>query len=124
MGDVEYFELCETQYFIVYLIVQKALFSAHVEIAYATLQAPAESKSIRCFVDFASCDLKKKWPHGARHGKSEEQTYYHQAYKAWKRCRKTKDGHRSTLHRISRLILEGSAVPSVTRRTWVGRSKI
>ena len=40
IGDVEYFELCETtskvQCFIFYLIGQKALYTAHLEIAYAT----------------------------------------------------------------------------------------
>ena len=46
MEDVEYFELCETtskaQCFIVYLIGQKALYTAPVEIAFAT-QSPSAS---------------------------------------------------------------------------------
>ena len=29
--------------------------------------------------------------HGARHGKSEEQTFYHKSFNAWKRCRRHQD---------------------------------
>ena len=35
--------------------------------------------------------IKEGCSHGARYGKSEEQTYYYQAFNAWKRCRKKKD---------------------------------
>ena len=35
--------------------------------------------------------MKKGFAHGTRHGKSEEQTYYHKPYNAWKRCRKRTD---------------------------------
>ena len=35
--------------------------------------------------------MKKGFSHGTRHGKSEEQTYYHKSYNAWKRCRKRTD---------------------------------
>ena len=34
---------------------------------------------------------RKSSVHGARHGKSQEQTQYHQAFNAWKRCRKRTD---------------------------------
>ena len=34
---------------------------------------------------------KKGRPHGARHGKTEEQKEYHIAFSAWKRCRKRVD---------------------------------
>ena len=50
--------------------------------------APAKSISIRCLIDL----IKKECPHGARHGKSEEQALFFMAYNAWKRCRKKKDG--------------------------------
>ena len=35
--------------------------------------------------------IKKKSVHGARHGKSEEQVYYHQSFNIWKRCRTKTD---------------------------------
>ena len=35
--------------------------------------------------------IRMKSVHGARHGKSEEQIYYYQSFKAWKRCRTKTD---------------------------------
>ena len=67
-----------------YLIGQKALYIVHVEFACAT-------RKIRFLNNFELRDSERKCLHGARHGKSEEQTYYHQAFNSRKRCRKRKD---------------------------------
>ena len=44
--------------------------------------------------------IKKGFSHGVRHGKSEEQIYHHQAYNAWKQCRKKKDAQGETYTKI------------------------
>ena len=62
MGNVEYFGLCETDSWV---------------------------KCSHC-LSYRANVIKKGCSHGARHGKPEEQIYYHQSFNAWKRCRKRK----------------------------------
>ena len=96
MGNVEYFELCETDLqvqcsyclfywakLIVYCICGVCL--SHTEEMRRMNTKRFDTMSISNYM------VKKGAGHGARHGKSEEQMFYHQSFNAWQRCRKKKD---------------------------------
>ena len=96
MGNVEYFESCETtskvqcsyclSYWakgILYYTCGNCL--CHTEFTRELNRNGFDALSISNYLISKGC------PHGARHGKSEEQTLYHTAFNAWKRCRKRKD---------------------------------
>ena len=96
MGNVELFELCET---IPKVQCSHCLLYWNQGIVYCTCgQGLIDSESRRKFnklrLDALSTPnyvIKKGSNHGARHGKTEEQTEYHMAWNAWKRCCKKVD---------------------------------
>ena len=96
LGNVEIFELCET---VPKVQCSHSLLYWNQGIVYCTCgQCLIDSESRRKFnklrldaLSFPNC-MKKKGPtHGARHGKTEVQKEYHQAWNAWKRCCKKVD---------------------------------
>ena len=97
MGNVELFELCET---IPKVQCSQCLLNWNRGVIYGTCgQLLVESESSRnfykCRLDALSIphyEIKKRRPHGVRHGKTEAQKQYHIAFNAWKRCRKRVDG--------------------------------
>ena len=95
-GYVEHFELCETvsRVHCGYCLSHRAKESAdcacgicltHTETMHQLNRKRFDALSMSNYVIKTGCS------HGARHGKSEEQIYYHQSFNAWKRCRKRKD---------------------------------
>ena len=96
LGNVEFFELCETT---PKVQCSHCLLYWNQGIVYGTCgQCLIDSESRRNFhrirLDALSIpnDVIKKLPdHGARHGKTEEQKEYHMAWNAWKRCCKKVD---------------------------------
>ena len=101
LGNVELFELCETMPKV--QISYCLLFWNQGIVYYTCGQFLADSESKRKFnklrLDALSIPNYVKGPtHGARHGKTKEQTKYHMAWNAWKRCCKKVDsqGEHST----------------------------
>ena len=96
LGNVELLELCET-----FPKVQcsHCLLYSNQGIVYCTCgQCLIDSESRRKFnklrldaLSIPNYVIKKGRSHGARHGKTEEQTEYHMAWNAWKRCCKKVD---------------------------------
>ena len=76
--------------------------------------AQAESKTIRYLIDFELRDFKRNDMDNPR-----SRPTITKPFNAWKRCRKKKDAAGQKLHKNSREIFEGSAVPSITRRNWM-----
>ena len=133
LGNVEFFELCET---IPKVECSNCLLLWNQGIVYCTCgQFLVESESRRKFhklrLDALSIPhyvIKKGRCHGARHGKTEEQKGYHVAWNAWKRCCKRVDSQgeyftgiydrflRDQVNRESQLAI-GSTEESAKRRT-------
>ena len=96
MGNVELFELCET---IPIVQCSGCLLSWNQGVIYCKcghlfVESESSQKSHTLRLDALSIPhyvIKKGRPHGARHGKTEEQKEYHTAFNAWKRCRKRVD---------------------------------
>ena len=91
LGDVELLELCET-----FPKVQcsHCLLYWNQGIVYCTCgQCLIDSESRRTFHKprLDAHVIKKGRNHGARHGKTKEQTEFHMAWNAWKRCCKKVD---------------------------------
>ena len=104
------------------LIGQKALYSVHVEFACKTRSSMRRLNRKRCDALSMSNYVIKKWcRHGAGHGKSEEQTSYHQAVNAWKRCRKKMPHVKITQEYWTDF--EGSAVQVNHKRNTDGTKK-
>ena len=106
LGNVEFFDLCET---IPKVKCSHCLLYWNQGIVYCTCgQFLVDSESWRKFnklrLDALSSPnnvIKKGRSHGARHGKTEEQKEYHIAWNAWKRCWKKVDsqgGHFTGIH--------------------------
>ena len=97
MGNVELFELCET---IPKVQCSECLLYWNQGVIYCTcghflVESESRRKLYKLRLDALSIPhyVIKKWrPHGARHGKTEEQKEYFIAFNAWKRCRKRVDG--------------------------------
>ena len=96
LGNVEFFELCET---IPTVQCSHCLLYWNQGIVYCTCgQCLIDSESRNNFnklrlgaLSIPNYVIKKGLKHGARHGKTEEQTAYHMAWNAWKRCSKKVD---------------------------------
>ena len=107
LGNLEFFELCET---IPKVQCSECLLCWNQGMIYCTCgQILVESESRRKFnklrLDALSIPhyVKKKGRcHGARHGKTEEQKEYQKAFNAWKRCRKRVDSQGDHYKRNSR----------------------
>ena len=87
LGNVELFELCET---VPKVQCSQCLLCWNQGIVYCTSRRKfhklkQDALSIPHYV------IKKGRCHGARHGKTEEQTEYYIAWNAWKRCCKRVD---------------------------------
>ena len=106
LGNVELFELCET---IPKVQRSHCLLYWNQGIVYYTCgQSLIDSESERKFnklrldaLSIPNYVIKKGPTHGARHGKTEEQKEYHQAWSAWTRCCKKVDsqgGHFTGIH--------------------------
>ena len=97
MGNVDLFELCET---IPKVQCSQCLLSWNQGVIYCTcghflVESESRRKLTNKRLDALSIPhyvIKKERPHGARHGKTEEQKEYFVAFNAWKRCRKRVDG--------------------------------
>ena len=96
MGNVEYSELCETDlqvqcsYCLSYWAkgIENSICGVclcHTEEMRRMNTKRFDTMSISNYV------IKRGAGHGAQHGKSKEQVFYHQSFNAWKRCRKKKD---------------------------------
>ena len=91
LGNVELFELCET---VPKVQCSHCLLHWNQGIVYCTCgQCLIDSESRRKFnklrldaISIPNCVIKKGRNHGARHGKTKEQTEYHMTWNAWKRC--------------------------------------
>ena len=91
LGNVELFELCET---LPKVQCSHCLLCWNQGIVYCTCgQFLVDSESRRKFnklrlnaLSIPNNVIKQGRCHGARHGKTEEQTEYHIAWNAWKRC--------------------------------------
>ena len=128
LGNVELFELCETipkvQYShcllywnqgIVYCSCGQSLIDSEFKRKFNKLRLDA--LSIPNYV------IKKGPNHGARHGKTEEQKKYHQAWNAWKRCCKKVDsqgGHFTGIH--DRFLRDPVYHESQLAIGWTGQS--
>ena len=96
MRNVELFELCET---VPRVQCSQCLLYWNQGVIYCTCgHLLVESESSQIFsqwrldaLSFPHYVIKKVRPHGARHGKTEEQKEYFIAFNAWKRCRKRVD---------------------------------
>ena len=96
MRNVELFELCET---VPKVQCSQCLLFWNQGVIYCTCgHLLVESESSQNFsqwrldaLSFPHYVIKKVRPHGARHGKTEEQKEYFIAFNAWKRCRKRVD---------------------------------
>ena len=96
MGDVQFFELCETT---PKVQCSHCLLYWNQGIVYCFCgQCLIDSESWRKFnklrldaLSIPNYVIKKGRTHGARHGKTEEQKEYHLAWNAWKRCCKKTD---------------------------------
>ena len=96
LGNVEFFELCETM---PKVQCSQCLLYWNQGIVYCTCgQFLVESESKRKFtklrldaLSFPHYVIKKGRCHGAGHGKTEEQKEYHIAWNAWKKCCKKVD---------------------------------
>ena len=97
MGNVEFFELCET---IPKVQCSQCLLYWNQGVTYCTcghllVESESSQKFHKLRLDALSIPhnvIKKERPHGARHGKAEAKKQYHIAFNAWKRCRKRDDG--------------------------------
>ena len=65
--------------------------------------------------------IRKKSVHGARHGMSQEQTYYHQSFNARNRCRKKTDESQK-IYRQSWPIPQRRKIPWVSTKVGLNRS--
>ena len=91
LGNVEFVELCETK---PKVQCSHCLLYWNQGIVYCTCgQCLSDSESRRKFhklklnaLSFPNYVIKKERPHGARHGKTEEQKEYRKAWNAWKIC--------------------------------------
>ena len=91
LGNVELFELCET---ISQVQCSHCLLYWNQGFVYCTCgQCVIDSEARRKFnklrldaLSIPNYVMKKGPNHGARHGKTKEQTEYHMAWNAWKRC--------------------------------------
>ena len=106
MGNVELFELCET---IRKVQCSQCLLYWNQGVIYCTcghllVESESRRKSDKLRLDALSVPhyvIKMGRPHGARHGKTEEQKEYHVAFNAWKICRKrvdSQDEHYKGIH--------------------------
>ena len=94
LGNVELFELCETMPKV--QISHCLLFWNQGNVYYICGQFLVDSESKRKFNKLRLDALSfpkyvKGHTHGARHGKTKEQTQYDMAWNAWKRCCKKVD---------------------------------
>ena len=96
LGNVEFFELCETT---PKVQCSHCLLYWNQGVVYCTCgQCLIDSESRRNFnklrldaLSIPNYVIKKGATHGARHGKTEVQREYHLAWNAWKRCCKKVD---------------------------------
>ena len=105
-GNVEYFELCETdsqvQCLVVFLLGKRncILYLWHLPGGQKMRRMNTIRFDTMSITDYV---VKKGVGHGARHGKSAEQLFYHQSFNAWKRCRRHQDeSGAGILHRFQR----------------------
>ena len=96
MVNVEYFELCETTSKVLcsYCLSYWTRGIVYCTCANCLCHTDSTRKLNRDRFDtlsISNCVIKKGSPNGSRHEKTEEQTLYHIAHNAWKRCRKKRD---------------------------------
>ena len=96
LGNVEYFELCETgstlQYSYCLSYCAKGIVFCTCGICISHTDDMRRLNRNRFdALSISNHVIKKGCSHGARHGKSEEPIYYHKSFIAWKRCWKKSD---------------------------------
>ena len=101
LGNVEFFELCETipkvQCSHCFLYWNQGI--VHCTCGQFLIDSESRRKFNKLRLDPLSIPnylIKKGRSHDARHGKTEEQKEYHMAWNAWKRCCKKVDSQRWT----------------------------
>ena len=96
MGNVEYFELCETDsqfqcsYRTSYWAKDIVFCASGIRLCHTDAMRRLNRKRFDALA-ISNFVIKKGCSEGTRDGKSEEQIYGHQAYNAWKPARKKKD---------------------------------
>ena len=103
MGNVEHFELCDTdsqgQCSCCLSCLAEGIVCCTCGICLCHTEAMRRLNRKRFdALSISNYVIKKGCSHGARHGQSEEKIYNHQAFHAWKRCKK-KRCKRRKLHR-------------------------
>ena len=129
LGNVELFELCKT---IPKVQCSHCLLYWNQGIVYCScgqclIESEPRRKVNKLRLDALSVPnyLIKKGPtHGGRHGKTKEQTEYHMAWNAWKRCCKKVDSQGEHFYRYSRSISHRCSLSWITTRNRMERTKV
>ena len=128
MGNVECFQLCETdsQVPCSYCLFYWTKDIVHRTCGICLCHTDEMRRRNRKRVDALSISnnvIKKGFSHGVRHGNSEEPTNLTSSgLQRMETMSKEERCTRRKLHRNSGQIFEKSAISQITRRTWMGRS--
>ena len=129
MGNVELFELCETipkvQCFQCLLFWNQGVI--HRTCGHFLVESESRRKLNKLGLDALSIThyvTKMERPHGARHGKTEEQKEYLIAFNAWKRRRKRVDGQEEHYKGIHDRFLKRPSLSWIATQNWLDRAEV